>query len=219
MYGLYLPLLYTPSETLNSLHLVFPYDLSDQIFSLGGRVFGCFIAFIFQECRRSSTCETELSKKRDIDNSSNHEINLKLLNANVSLTTQKQNQQQQQQIIKFGWIKGVLIRCVLNIFGVMIFLRISWVVGQAGIGLASIIVLLASLVTFITSLSTSAICTNGEVKGGGAYYLISRSLGPEFGGAIGIVYSFANAVAAAMYVIGFAETLVTLLGVICVLYI
>ncbi len=80
-------------------------------------------------------------------------------------------------IVKFGWIKGVLIRCILNIFGVMIFLRISWIVGQAGVGLASFIVLLASFVTFITALSTSAICTNGEVKGGGAYYLISRSLG------------------------------------------
>ena len=59
----------------------------------------------------------------------------------------------------------------------MIFLRISWVVGQAGVLQASAIVLLASFVTFITALSTSAICTNGEVKGGGAYYLISRSLG------------------------------------------
>ena len=95
----------------------------------------------------------------------------------------------------------------------MIFLRISWVVGHCGIGLASIIVLLAGSVTFITTLSTSAICTNGEVKGGGAYYLISRSLGPEFGGAIGIVYSFANAVAAAMYVIGFSETLVAVFKV------
>ena len=82
----------------------------------------------------------------------------------------------------------------------MIFLRLSWVVGQAGIGLATIIILIATLVTFITALSASAICTNGEVKGGGAYYLISRSLGPEFGGAIGIVFSFANAVAAAMYI-------------------
>ncbi len=86
-------------------------------------------------------------------------------------------------------------------------------VGQAGIGLMTIIILLATLVTLITALSTSAICTNGEVRGGGAYYLISRSLGPEFGGAIGIVFSFANAVAGAMYVIGFAETLVTLLDV------
>ena len=122
-------------------------------------------------------------------------------------------QQQPPQVIKFGWIKGVLIRCILNIFGVIIFLRISWVVGQAGVGLASVIVLLATVVTFITSLSTSAICTNGEVKGGGVYYLISRSLGPEFGGAIGIIYSFSNAVGAAMHVIGFAEALVLFLGV------
>lgn len=116
-------------------------------------------------------------------------------------------------IIKFGWIKGVLIRCILNIFGVMIFLRISWVVGQCGVGLATAVVLLAGMVTMITTLSTSAICTNGDVKGGGAYFLISRSLGPEFGGAIGIVFSFANAVGAAMYVIGFAETLTNLFKV------
>jgi len=55
------------------------------------------------------------------------------------------------------------------------------VVGQAGIGLAAVIILLSGLVTVITTLSMSAICTNGEVKGGGAYYLISRSLGPQFG--------------------------------------
>ena len=73
------------------------------------------------------------------------------------------------------------IRCLLNIWGVMLFIRLSWVVGQAGISLAVIIILLSAAVTVITTLSMSAICTNGEVKGGGAYYLISRSLGPEFG--------------------------------------
>ena len=52
----------------------------------------------------------------------------------------------------------------------------------------------------------SAICTNGQVRGGGAYYLISRSLGPEFGGAIGLIFSVANAVAVSMYIVGFAET-------------
>ncbi|ESN92099.1 hypothetical protein HELRODRAFT_116093 [Helobdella robusta] len=108
---------------------------------------------------------------------------------------------------KFGWIQGVLVRCVLNIFGVMLFLRLTWVVGQAGIGLATVIILLASLVTTITTLSMSAISTNGVVKGGGAYYMISRSLGPEYGGAIGIVFSLANAVAVAMYIVGFAETI------------
>ena len=73
------------------------------------------------------------------------------------------------------------VRCLLNIWGVMLFIRLSWVVGQAGIGLASVIILLSTVVTILTTLSMSAICTNGEVKGGGAYYLISRSLGPEFG--------------------------------------
>ena len=63
----------------------------------------------------------------------------------------------------------------------MLFIRLSGVVGQAGIGRTVVIILLASVVTVITTLSMSAICTNGEVKGGGAYYLISRSLGPEFG--------------------------------------
>lgn len=58
------------------------------------------------------------------------------------------------------------MRCLLNIFGVMLFLRLSWVVGQAGIGLAALIVILSAVVTTITALSMSAICTNGEVKGG-----------------------------------------------------
>jgi solute carrier family 12 sodium/potassium/chloride transporter 2 len=138
-------------------------------------------------------------------------VNIK--NSNNDTNDGNKSKEKSREVVKFGWVKGVLIRCILNIFGVMIFLRLSWIVGQAGIGQTTIIILLATLVTLITALSTSAICTNGEVKGGGAYYLISRSLGPEFGGAIGIVFSFANAVAGAMYCIGFAETLVTLLDV------
>uniref|UniRef100_A0A4W6CU99 Solute carrier family 12 member 2 n=1 Tax=Lates calcarifer TaxID=8187 RepID=A0A4W6CU99_LATCA len=114
--------------------------------------------------------------------------------------------------VKFGWVKGVLIRCMLNIWGVMLFIRMSWIVGQAGIGLTIAIILMATLVTTITGLSTSAIATNGFVRGGGAYYLISRSLGPEFGGSIGLIFAFANAVAVAMYVVGFAETVVEMLN-------
>eukprot|EP01135_Chromosphaera_perkinsii_P003347 Nk52_evm47s240 gene=Nk52_evmTU47s240 len=116
-----------------------------------------------------------------------------------------------QSSVKFGWIEGVFVRCLLNIWGVMLFIRLSWVVGQAGIGLASVIILLSAVVTVITTLSMSAICTNGEVRGGGAYFMISRSLGAEFGGAIGIVFSLANAVAVALYVVGFAETFQDLL--------
>ncbi|XP_074649682.1 solute carrier family 12 member 2-like [Tubulanus polymorphus] len=123
-------------------------------------------------------------------------------NASESIAVKKKD----KSAPKFGWIQGVLIRCLLNIWGVMLFIRLSWVVGQAGIGLTTLIILISAVVTTITSLSMSAICTNGEVKGGGAYYMISRSLGPEFGGAIGLIFSLANAVAVAMYVVGFAET-------------
>ncbi|KAM6060515.1 solute carrier family 12 member 1 isoform 2-T3 [Theristicus caerulescens] len=114
-------------------------------------------------------------------------------------------------LVKFGWVKGVLVRCMLNIWGVMLFIRLSWIVGQAGIGLGIIVIGLSVVVTTLTGISMSAICTNGVVRGGGAYYLISRSLGPEFGGSIGLIFAFANAVAVAMYVVGFAETVVELL--------
>ncbi|NXD06356.1 S12A1 protein, partial [Nothocercus nigrocapillus] len=113
--------------------------------------------------------------------------------------------------VKFGWVKGVLVRCMLNIWGVMLFIRLSWIVGQTGIGLGVIVIGLSVVVTTLTGISMSAICTNGVVRGGGAYYLISRSLGPEFGGSIGLIFAFANAVAVAMYVVGFAETVVELL--------
>ncbi|KAG7322290.1 hypothetical protein KOW79_013636, partial [Hemibagrus wyckioides] len=114
-------------------------------------------------------------------------------------------------VVKFGWVKGVLVRCMLNIWGVMLFIRMTWIVGQAGIVCSCIIIFMATVVTSITGCSTSAIATNGFVRGGGAYYLISRSLGPEFGGSIGLIFAFANAVAVAMYVVGFAETVVELL--------
>uniref|UniRef100_A0A8C9MPX0 Solute carrier family 12 member 1 n=1 Tax=Serinus canaria TaxID=9135 RepID=A0A8C9MPX0_SERCA len=139
-------------------------------------------------------------------------------------TADSKEEENKTGFVKFGWVKGVLVRnlpadfrdiwgeiCMLNIWGVMLFIRLSWIVGQAGIGLGVIIILLATMVTSITGLSTSAIATNGFVRGGGAYYLISRSLGPEFGGSIGLIFAFANAVAVAMYVVGFAETVVELL--------
>ena len=107
---------------------------------------------------------------------------------------------------KFGWIEGVLIRCLLNIWGVILFLRMSWIVGEAGIVASIGIVLLASVVTVLTTISMSAICTNGIVEGGGAYFLLSRSLGPQFGGSIGVIFSLANAVAVSMYIVGFGET-------------
>ncbi|CAK7294175.1 Solute carrier family 12 member 2 [Vulpes lagopus] len=147
----------------------------------------------------------ELEKEPFEDGFANGEESTPTRDAVVTYTAESKG------VVKFGWIKGVLVRCMLNIWGVMLFIRLSWIVGQAGIGLSVVVIIMATVVTTITGLSTSAIATNGFVRGGGAYYLISRSLGPEFGGAIGLIFAFANAVAVAMYVVGFAETVVELL--------
>ena len=114
---------------------------------------------------------------------------------------------------KFGTWDGVFVSCLLNIFGVIMFLRLGWVVGQAGIVQAIAIILLAGVVTTLTTMSMAAIATNGTVKGGGAYFMISRALGPEVGGTIGILFFLGLCVAISMYVIGFCETLVQNFGV------
>ncbi|KAK9524920.1 hypothetical protein VZT92_017278 [Zoarces viviparus] len=107
--------------------------------------------------------------------------------------------------VRFGWVTGVMVRCMLNIWGVILFLRLSWITSQAGILLTWLIVLMSVMVTSVTALSISAIATNGRVTSGGAYFMISRSLGPEIGGPIGVVFSFANALACALNTVGFAE--------------
>ncbi|KAL4618290.1 solute carrier family 12 member 3-like [Arapaima gigas] len=115
------------------------------------------------------------------------------------------------QPVRFGWVTGVMIRCMLNIWGVIMFLRLSWITSQAGILLTWLIIFMSVVVTSITALSVSAISTNGKVYSGGAYFMISRTLGPELGGPIGLVFSFANALACALNTVGFAETVRDLL--------
>uniref|UniRef100_A0A4W4FR72 Solute carrier family 12 member 10, tandem duplicate 1 n=1 Tax=Electrophorus electricus TaxID=8005 RepID=A0A4W4FR72_ELEEL len=116
-----------------------------------------------------------------------------------------------RQPVRFGWVTGVMIRCMLNIWGVILFLRLSWITSQAGVILTWVIILMSVLVTSVTSLSVSAISTNGRVSSGGAYFMISRTLGPEMGGPIGVVFSFANALGCALNTVGFAETVRDLL--------
>ena len=103
---------------------------------------------------------------------------------------------------------GVFTPCTLTILGVIMFLRLGYVVGESGIWLALAIVLVSKLITLLTTISLSGIATNTRVKGGGAYFLISRSLGVEFGGAIGIVFFLAQAISVALYSLGFAEAVV-----------
>ncbi|GIW78931.1 MAG: Na-K-Cl cotransporter [Gemmatales bacterium] len=114
---------------------------------------------------------------------------------------------QPNTVARFGTFGGVFTPCVLTILGVIMFLRLGYVVGQTGVLAGLFIVAIANVITLLTALSLSAIATNTRMKGGGAYFLISRSLGVEAGGAIGIIFSLAQTVSVAMYVIGFSEAL------------
>ena len=111
-----------------------------------------------------------------------------------------------------GTFAGVFTPSVLTILGIILFLRLGFVVGNAGLGRALIILALANGISVLTSVSLSAIATNLKVKGGGDYYLISRTLGLEFGGAIGIVLFLAQSVSIAFYCIGFGEVVNAMLA-------
>ncbi|KAH8019303.1 hypothetical protein HPB51_018815 [Rhipicephalus microplus] len=104
-----------------------------------------------------------------------------------------------------GTLAGVYFPCIQNIFGVIFFIRLVWIVGTAGVPVAFLTVFMCCCVTFTTCISLSAIATNGIVPAGGSYFMISRSLGPEFGGAVGILFYLATTVAAAMYITGAVE--------------
>ena len=108
---------------------------------------------------------------------------------------------------RFGTFAGVFTPNVLTILGLILFLRTGVVVGQAGLAGALVIVVISNLVTLLTGLSLSAIATSMRVGTGGNYYIISRSLGLEIGGAIGIPLFLSQAISVAFYVIGFTIVL------------
>ncbi|MEM8676906.1 MAG: amino acid permease [Cyanobacteria bacterium P01_G01_bin.67] len=112
------------------------------------------------------------------------------------------------QATRLGTFGGVFTPSILTILGVIMYLRFGWVVGNAGLIGTLIIVTISTSITFLTALSVCAIATDKVVRAGGAYYMISRSLGIETGGAVGISLYFAQAVSVALYTIGFAESLV-----------
>ena len=110
---------------------------------------------------------------------------------------------------RFGTFAGVFTPNVLTILGIILFLRTGWVVGQAGLANALIIVAIANIISFLTGLSLSSIATSMTVKTGGNYFMISRSLGLEIGGAIGVPLYLSQAISVAFYIIGFTEALVS----------
>ena len=108
---------------------------------------------------------------------------------------------------KFGTFAGVFTPSILTIFGVIMFMRANFVTGDAGIINALIILALAQFITFLTTFSVGAISTNMQVEGGGAYYMVSRVLGAEFGGAIGIALFLAQVISITFYLLGFTEAI------------
>uniref|UniRef100_A0A7M4E3N2 Solute carrier family 12 member 4 n=1 Tax=Crocodylus porosus TaxID=8502 RepID=A0A7M4E3N2_CROPO len=108
-----------------------------------------------------------------------------------------------------GTLMGVYLPCMQNIFGVILFLRLTWMVGTAGVLQSFLIVLICCCCTMLTAISMSAIATNGVVPAGGSYFMISRSLGPEFGGAVGLCFYLGTTFAGAMYILGAIEILLT----------
>lgn len=132
-----------------------------------------------------------------------------LANYNATIPAPTDPDAKPQKSARLGTLLGVYLPCLQNILGVILFIRMTWLVGTAGVIECFCIVAMCCMSTFITSISMSAIATNGVVPAGGSYYMISRALGPEFGGAVGILFFLGTSVAAAMYIVGAIEILVT----------
>lgn len=109
------------------------------------------------------------------------------------------------QPANFGTFSGVFTPDVLCILGVIMYLRLGWVVGNTGFFGALAIIIMAKAVTICTGLSMSSITTNIKIGPGGAYSIISKSLGLEAGGSIGIPFYISQTLSASLYIIGFTD--------------
>ncbi|KAG5283423.1 hypothetical protein AALO_G00041920 [Alosa alosa] len=114
--------------------------------------------------------------------------------------------------ILFGTWDGVFTTCMINIFGVVLFLRTGWLVGNAGVLLGMLLVSLVVLVALVTVMSGIGVCERCRVGGGGVYSMISTVLGRRVGGTVGLLYVFGQCVAGAMYITGFSESIAEVLA-------
>ena len=120
--------------------------------------------------------------------------------------------QEADQPVGLGTLGGVFTPSLLTILGLVLFLRLGFVTGSVGLAQMLLILALATSVSVLTTISLAAIATNLKVGGGGVYFLISRTLGPAFGGAIGLVLYLAMAVSVAFYAIGLGEAVSSVVG-------
>jgi len=110
------------------------------------------------------------------------------------------------QAKKFGAFAGVFTPSLLTILGVIMYMRLGWVVGEAGLITALVIILISHVISITTGLSISSIATDKKIRAGGIYYILSRSLGLPMGGAIGIALFIGTALSISLYLVGFAES-------------
>lgn len=113
---------------------------------------------------------------------------------------------------KFGTFAGVFTPSVLTILGVIMYMRLGWVVGNAGLIGAIVIIVIAHVIAVTTGLSVSSVATDKKIGAGGIYYVLSRSMGIPIGGSIGIALFVGTAFSIALYLIGFAESFNAYLG-------
>ncbi len=113
---------------------------------------------------------------------------------------------------KFGTFSGVFTPSILTILGVIMFLRLPMIIGEAGLLAAIGIIVVAHTISLTTGLSVSSIATDKKVQAGGTYYMISRSLGLPIGGTLGIALFIGLSFSVSLYLIGFAESFVAYWG-------
>ena len=114
------------------------------------------------------------------------------------------------KVKKFGAFSGVFTPSILTILGVIMYLRLGWVTGVAGLWGAIAIIVLAHVISITTGLSISSIATDKRIKAGGIYYMLSRSLGLPMGGSIGITLFIGTALSIALYIVGFSDNFLSI---------
>uniref|UniRef100_A0A665XCX9 Solute carrier family 12 member 8 n=1 Tax=Echeneis naucrates TaxID=173247 RepID=A0A665XCX9_ECHNA len=114
--------------------------------------------------------------------------------------------------VLFGTWDGVFTTCMINIFGVVLFLRTGYLVGNTGVLLGMLLVSLVVLVALVTVMSGIGVCEHCGIGSGGIYSMISTVLGGRVAGTVGLLYVFGQSVAGAMYITGFSESVAELLG-------
>lgn len=114
---------------------------------------------------------------------------------------------------KFGTFGGVFVPSLLTILGVIMYLRLPWIVAQGGLFYTIVIIVVAHIISITTGLSVSSIATDKKVEAGGNYYIISRSMGLPIGGTLGIALFIGLSFSVSLYVIGFTESLLFVLDI------